>query len=201
MSGAPHSTAVEEMIRDRIHSSVDVKMALARDLVAVVRVADVLVEGFRGGQALILFGNGGSAADAQHIAAEFVGRFYIDRRPLPAIALTTNTSALTAIGNDYSFDRVFERQVQAVGRPGDVALGISTSGNAENVVRAVRMARSIGMITIGLSGRTGGRLAGEVDHLVTVPSDDTPRIQEAHILLGHIWSEVVEQALFGVPTA
>jgi D-sedoheptulose 7-phosphate isomerase len=201
VSGGPHGTAVEEMIRARIQASIDVKVALARELVVVVRIADVLVEGFRGGHSLILFGNGGSAADAQHIAAEFVGRFYLDRRPLSAIALTTNSSALTAIGNDYGFDHVFERQVQATGRPGDIAVGISTSGNAENVLRAVRVARRIGMTAIGLSGRTGGRLAGEVHHLVTVPSDDTPRIQEAHILLGHIWSEVVEQALFGMPTS
>jgi D-sedoheptulose 7-phosphate isomerase len=201
VSGCPHGTAVEEMIRARIQSSIDAKEALARELDMVARIADVLVEAFRDGHSLMLFGNGGSAADAQHIAAEFVGRFYIDRPPLPAIALTTNTSVLTAIGNDYGFDHVFERQVQAFGRPGDVAVGISTSGNAENVVRAVRAARVIGMTAIGLSGRTGGRLASEVDHLVTVPSDDTPRIQEAHILLGHIWSEIVEQALFGVPIA
>ena len=197
MSGGPDTHALEETIRARIQTSIDVKAALAGELAVVVEVADVLGKGLRAGHTLMLFGNGGSAADAQHIAAEFVGRFYIDRRPLSAIALTTNTSALTAIGNDYGFDHVFERQVEATGRPGDIAIGISTSGNAQNVLRAVRVARRIGMTAIGLTGRSGGRLAGGVDHLVTLPSADTPRIQEAHILLGHIWSEVVEQALFG----
>jgi D-sedoheptulose 7-phosphate isomerase len=192
---------LHDTIRDRIESSVSVKSALARDLGVMVQVAGVLVDAFQAGRKLVLFGNGGSAADAQHIAAEFVGMFYIRRRPLSAIALTVNTSVLTAIGNDFGFDDVFQRQVEAVGEPGDVAIGISTSGRAENVLRGLRAASAAGMITVGLTGRTGGRLAGEVDYLATVPSDDTPRIQEAHITLGHIWSEIVEEALFGPPGA
>jgi len=146
---------------------------------------------------MFVFGNGGSAADAQHIAAEFLGRFYIERPSMAAHALTVNTSALTAIGNDYSFDEVFARQLHGLGRPGDVAVGISTSGNATNVVRALEAGRQIGMITVALTGSRGGKAKDVVDHWVGVPSDDTPRIQEAHITIGHIWSALVEAALFG----
>ena len=187
----------ERLVRERVEASIAVKRGLADDLGAALRVAEVLVEVFRSGRKLMLFGNGGSAPDSQHIAAEFVGRFYIDRRALPALALTVNTSALTAIGNDFSFHDVFARQVQALGREGDAVIGLSTSGNSENVVRGLRAAREAGLVTIAMTGANGGRMADEADLCVTVPSTDTPRIQESHILLGHIWSEIVEHELFG----
>jgi D-sedoheptulose 7-phosphate isomerase len=186
-----------EMVRDGIRASVDVREALLADVPAQVAVIRRLVEILAAGGQLLLFGNGGSAADAQHIATELVGRFYLERRPLPALPLTVNTSALTAIGNDYEFADVFSRQVEAYGRAGDGAIGLSTSGNATNVVEGIRAARRIGMVTIGLTGRDGGQLAGEVDIAIRVPSDDTPRIQEAHIMLGHLWCQGIEATLFG----
>ena len=146
---------------------------------------------------LMIAGNGGSAADAQHIAAELVGRFRKDRRGLPAIALTTDTSIITSIGNDYSFDNIFSRQVEAIGRKGDVLLAISTSGNSVNIVNAVKLAMSIGMNTVGLTGESGGRLRGLVDVLVDVPSCDTARVQEMHITIGHVMCEIIESALLG----
>jgi D-sedoheptulose 7-phosphate isomerase len=145
---------------------------------------------------LLLFGNGGSAADAQHIAAEFVGRFAFDRPALPALALSVNTSCVTAIGNDYGFDRVFSRQLEALARPGDVAMGISTSGNSANVVHAMSVARKMELHTVALTGCLGGKLKSMVDYCLCAPSNETPRIQECHILLGHIISELVEQEIF-----
>ena len=144
------------------------------------------------GGKLILFGNGGSAADAQHLAAELTGRYLLERRALPAIALTTNTSCLTAIGNDYSYDQIFSRQIEAIGSKGDVAVGISTSGNSKNVLEAFVEAKRKGLTTIGMTGSTGGKVRHVVDHCLCVPSDQTPRIQEAHILLGHILCEFIE---------
>lgn len=190
------SVDLARLFEARISESIAAKRKLQSDLEACVRVAERLIEAYQGGGKVLLFGNGGSAADAQHIAAEFVGRFYRERRALPAVALTVNTSALTAIGNDYSFAAVFGRQVEAFGSPGDVAIGISTSGNANNVIEGVRAARRVGLVTVGLTGRGGGLLAEEVDYSVQVPSSDTARIQEVHILIGHVWSEAVEQALF-----
>jgi D-sedoheptulose 7-phosphate isomerase len=184
-------------LRAQFGTSIAIKSAMLDGLDAAARVAALLVDAYRTGHKLIVFGNGGSAADAQHIAAEFVGKLYIRRRPLPALSLTVNTSVMTAIGNDYGFEGVYERQVEAFADPGDVVIGISTSGNAENVIRGVRAARLRNVATVGMTGQSGGRLRGEVDHLVSVPSDDTPRIQEVHILVGHIWSEIVEAALFG----
>jgi len=151
---------------------------------------------FRTGGKLLLFGNGGSAGDAQHIAAELVGRFAFDRPALPALALSVNSSCVTAIGNDYGFEQVFSRQLEALARPGDVAVGISTSGNSPNVLRALATAKKIGLYTIALTGGTGGRLSGMVDHYICVPSTETPRIQECHILIGHIISELVEREIF-----
>jgi len=145
------------------------------------------------GNKILLFGNGGSAADAQHLAAELVVRYKVDRAPLAAIALTTDSSTLTAAANDFSFDAVFERQLRALGREGDVALGLSTSGNSENVVRALRAAREIGAVPAALAGRGGGRLVGLADPLVVVPSDVTARIQEMHITLGHMLCDVLER--------
>ncbi|MGC8731555.1 MAG: D-sedoheptulose 7-phosphate isomerase [Halothiobacillaceae bacterium] len=143
---------------------------------------------------LLLCGNGGSAADAQHIAAELVGRFAHTRRGLPAIALTTDSSALTSIGNDFGFDHVFARQVEALAREGDILIGISTSGNSRNVIEAVKVARKLGVTTIGLLGGSGGVLKELVDHVLIVPSHDTPRIQECHILIGHIWCAMIDEA-------
>jgi len=148
-----------------------------------------------GGGKLLLMGNGGSAADAQHIAAELIGRFRRERRAVPAIALTVDTSALTALANDYGFETVFSRQVEALAREGDVVIGISTSGNSENVIRAVRRANEIGAVTLGLLGRDGGQLKDQVQLPIVVPSDDTARIQETHITIGHILCELLEQEL------
>lgn len=188
---------MEELIRLRIETSIGVKQKLLEQTYLLAQVAEVMIKAYRAGKKVLLFGNGGSAADAQHIAAELVGKYYMDRKPLPAEALTVNTSLLTAIGNDYAFDQIFARQVEAVGNAGDIAIGISTSGNSPNVIKGVRAAKRKGMITVGLTGADGGRLKNEVDYCICVPSEDTPRIQEAHILIGHIWCELIEQALFG----
>jgi D-sedoheptulose 7-phosphate isomerase len=162
----------------------------------VVKVAEAMAECLRSGHKILFFGNGGSAADAQHLAAELSGRFLKERKSLPGWALTTNSSVLTAIGNDYSFEDVFARQVQGIGSSDDIAFGISTSGNSPNVLRALNVAREKKMITVALTGRTGGKLPSAVDHCICIPSDQTPRIQEAHILTGHILCELIEEALF-----
>ncbi|MCM0609030.1 MAG: D-sedoheptulose 7-phosphate isomerase [Ideonella sp. WA131b] len=165
----------------------------------VQRAIDALTAVLASGGKLLLCGNGGSAADCQHIAAEFVGRFMDERRPLPAISLSTDTSALTCIGNDYSFDAVFSRQVRALGTPKDALIAISTSGNSSNVVKAVEAAREIGMLTLGLSGRGGGALSQRAELNIVVPHEVTARIQEAHILIGHTLCGGVEQQLGLVP--
>jgi D-sedoheptulose 7-phosphate isomerase len=163
---------------------------------AVVKVAEAMTKCLRSGNKILFFGNGGSAADAQHLAAELSGRFLKERKSLSGWALTTNSSVLTAIGNDYSFDEVFARQVQGIGNPDDVAFAITTSGNSPNVLRAVNVARDLKLVTVGLTGRTGGRLRSVADHCICIPSDQTPRIQEAHILTGHILCELIEETLF-----
>lgn len=162
---------------------------------SVEAVRDLLVAVLRGGGKVVFCGNGGSAADSHHLAAEFVGRFVEDRRPLAALSLATDVSALTSIGNDYGFDEIFERQVIALGKRGDVLVCISTSGNSPNVVKAARAAKAIGMATVGLLGRNGGALAGEVDLSLIVPANNTARIQEAHIFLGHCLCAMVEKEL------
>jgi D-sedoheptulose 7-phosphate isomerase len=161
----------------------------------IAAVAEVLVNALRQGQKVLLFGNGGSAADAQHIAAEFVGRFAIERAALPASALSVDTSCLTAIGNDYGFERVFARQIEAFGKAGDVAIGISTSGNSPNVLLGLSKAKEMGMTTVALSGASGGKMKDSADYCICAPSDETPRIQECHILIGHVISELVEKAI------
>ncbi|MFY9660716.1 MAG: D-sedoheptulose 7-phosphate isomerase [Terriglobales bacterium] len=168
----------------------------AEYLGAVVEVADTMTKCLRSGNKILFFGNGGSAADAQHLAAELSGRFLKERQSLSGWALTTNTSVLTAIGNDYSFEEVFARQIQGIGSAGDMAFAISTSGNSPNVLRALNVAREKKLVTVGLSGRTGGKLPSAVDHCIRIPSDQTPRIQEAHILTGHILCELIEETLF-----
>jgi D-sedoheptulose 7-phosphate isomerase len=164
---------------------------------AVIASAEAMVKCLRAGNKILFFGNGGSAADAQHLAAELSGRFLRERPGLPGLALTTNTSALTAIGNDYSFENVFARQIEGLGKPQDVAFAISTSGNSPNVLKAVASAHANGMTSIGLVGNGRGKLGGLVQHCICVPSDQTPRIQEAHILTGHILCEMIEEELFG----
>jgi D-sedoheptulose 7-phosphate isomerase len=186
-------------VSQSIEASIAVKQLLLNDadvLSTIARVSELLVEALIQGKKPILFGNGGSAADAQHIAAELVGRFAFDRPALPALALSVNSSCLTAIGNDYGFDVVFARQIEALGGSGDVAIGISTSGNSPNVVSALAVARKMGLHTVALTGGSGGALKTAVDHCICVPSIETPRIQECHILIGHTISELVEESIF-----
>jgi D-sedoheptulose 7-phosphate isomerase len=185
-----------DIVKTRLKESARLKEKIAVDADMIVRAADAISSAFRAGHKVLLFGNGGSAADAQHIAAELEGRFKKDRRPLPAIALTTNTSSLTAIGNDYDFDDVFSRLVKAHAREGDVVIGISTSGSSENVLRAIKAANELNAFSIALCGE-GGKLKSLADLALVVPSRDTPRIQEVHITLGHIICELVEEKLFG----
>jgi D-sedoheptulose 7-phosphate isomerase len=195
---------LEWQVSRSIEASIAVKAGLlssAESISTVAKVAAVLIDRIEHGNKVLLFGNGGSAADAQHIAAEFVGRFAFNRRALAALALSVNTSCVTAIGNDYGFDAIFSRQLEALGRPGDVAIGMSTSGNSQNVLKAVSVAKKLGLQTVGLTGERGGKLKDHVDYCVRVPSNDTPRIQECHILIGHILSELVEQAIFHEQTS
>jgi D-sedoheptulose 7-phosphate isomerase len=176
-------------VKERLLSSVQLVSTIAR-------VSELLVSAFEQENKVLLFGNGGSAADAQHIAAEFVGRFAFDRPALPALALSVNSSCVTAIGNDYGFDQVFSRQIEALAHTGDVAIAISTSGTSPNVVTALSLCREKGIHTIALTGRTGGKLRQVADYCICVPSSETPRIQECHILIGHIISQLVEQTIF-----
>ena len=195
----PAGNDLTRRVRRAVESSISVKQRLLEDdglMATAARVSEILIDVFQAGNKPLLFGNGGSAADAQHIAAEFVGRFGFNRPALPALALSVNSSCVTAIGNDYGYENVFARQIEALGRPGDAAIGISTSGNSENLLRAFETAKRIGMHTIGLTGESGGRVKSAVDHCIRVPSNETPRIQECHILIGHIMAELVEQALF-----
>src|SRR5579872_5055294 len=180
-----NSTDFEQRVSASIRASITVKELLLRnaEVVSIIaKVSGLLVEILDNGNKVLLFGNGGSAADAQHIAAEFVGRFAFDRPPLPALALSVNSSCVTAIGNDYGFDLSFARQIEALGRPGDIAIGISTSGNSENVIRAVVVAKQMGLYTVAMTGASGGKLKDVADHCICVPSHETPRIQECHIL-------------------
>ena len=179
------SLAVQEKLLDGEHK--EIVLGVARDISAALR---------RGGK-IILFGNGGSAADAQHIAAEFLGRFLLERAALPAISLSDNSSTVTCLSNDYDFERVFARQIEAFGEEGDVAFGISTSGNSENVLSALRTARERGLVTVALTGGNGGRMPEHADHCIVVPSDETPRIQEGHTLVAHIVCELVEREVAG----
>ncbi len=188
-----------EKINSALRESIRVKEAIAGNEILTLRIeqaAFLFIEAFREGRKVLFCGNGGSAADAQHLAAELSGRFRMERRPLHAVALSVNSSAVTAIGNDYGFDEIFARQVEAAGKEGDVLLVLSTSGNSENILRAVETALSKGMHVIALTGESGGRLASMDLLLINVPSSDTARIQEAHITIGHIICELCETALF-----
>jgi D-sedoheptulose 7-phosphate isomerase len=189
----------EQRVSASIRASIAVKELLLRnaEVVSVIaKVSELLVATVDKGNKVLLFGNGGSAADAQHIAAEFVGRFAFDRPALPALALSVNTSCVTAIGNDYGFDLVFSRQIEALAHSGDMAIGISTSGNSPNVLHGLSVAREKGLCTVALTGCTGGTLKNAVDYCICAPSNETPRIQECHILIGHIISELVEETIF-----
>jgi len=189
----------EKILRGNIERSIEVHNRLiAACLPSMTAAADVLLQAYRTGRKALFFGNGGSAADAQHLATEFLGRYLLDRRPIPAVALHTDSSVMTAIANDYGYDQVFSRQLQALALPGDVAVAISTSGNSPSVVEAVIAARKMGLHTIGLTGASGGRLKGLVDTLIAIPSDETPRIQECHILVGHALCDVVEQEIAAI---
>jgi len=186
-------------IEQAIVASVSVKQQLLKQkslLSDLQEVINIILDGYQNGKKVLLCGNGGSAADAQHIAAELTGRFYFDREPLDAEALTANTSHLTAVGNDYSFDDIYSRLVEAKGKRGDVLIGLSTSGNSANIVSAIEKGNALGMTTVALTGKSGGQLKNIAGITLNVPSDDTPRIQEAHILLGHIICEQVEKIYF-----
>lgn len=186
-------------IKEIIQASIQTKQLLLQDenlLNVIQQVTNVCVKVFEADGQILFGGNGGSAADAQHLAAEFSGRFYKDREPLNAEALHVNTSYLTAVANDYSYDEIYARIVKAKGRKGDVLFGISTSGNSGNIIRAIEAAKERGMITVGLTGATGGKMRDLCDYLINVPSTDTPRIQESHIMVGHIICELVEANLF-----
>lgn len=177
--------------------SADVKRRFVHEYAdRIVQVAHLIAQAFRQERKVLLFGNGGSSTDASHIAAEFVGRYHRDRTPLPAVALGADMAAITCIANDYEYAEIFSRQVHAHGRKGDIAIAISTSGNSPNVINGAEAAHTCGLITIGWTGGTGGRLAGMVDHPFVVPSTNTARIQESHITLGHVLCELIEDALF-----
>jgi D-sedoheptulose 7-phosphate isomerase len=189
----------EEIIRGAIRESIEVKSDLLNQHVSTIAdLSRLLIDALRAGKKLVLFGNGGSAADAQHVAAELVNRFQMDRNPLPAIALTTDTSILTSVGNDLAFDELFSRQVRALVQRGDVAVGISTSGNSSNVINGIIAAREKGAVTVGFTGRRGGRLKDLVDTCCHVSSESTARIQEAQITIWHALCEVIEREMFGV---
>ena len=188
------------IITERLQAHLDTLTRLGQDetLKAVIsRAVDLIVSCFRNGGRVYFCGNGGSAADAQHLAAEFSGRFYFDRPVLPADALHCNTSYLTAVANDYGYDKIFARLISGLGREGDILVGLSTSGNSENILQAFEVCRKKGVRTIAMTGASGGRMKELADLLINVPSTDTPRIQEAHITVGHIICELVEQIIFG----
>lgn len=189
-----------QAITNIIKASIDVKQELLADenlINQIQTVTGVITKAFKNGNAVYFAGNGGSAADAQHLAAEFSGRFYKDRKALPSDALHCNSSYLTAVANDYSYDVIYARLLEGLAKPGDVLVGISTSGNSGNIVKAFEMAKTIGVTTIGFTGQKGGKMKDLGDYLINVPSNTTPRIQESHILVGHIICELVEINIFG----
>ena len=190
---------MKNYIKNQIKKSYETKQAIYENeelLNKIMEVSKLCVELYKGSNKTILAGNGGSAADAQHIAAELVGRYGFDRPSLPSLALTTDTSCLTAIGNDYGYDKVFSRQLEGMGQKGDIFFGISTSGNSVNIINAFNSAKEKGIITVALVGRDGGDMAKIADFALVVPSDSTPRIQESHILIGHIICDIIEKEIF-----
>jgi D-sedoheptulose 7-phosphate isomerase len=190
---------MQQVIKSIIKASIDVKQAILSDehlLATIGEVTTIVAQAFANGNKVLFCGNGGSAADAQHLAAEFSGRFYTDRDPLPSEALHCNSSYMTAVANDYGYDVVYSRIVKGTGKPGDVLVSFSTSGNSVNIIKAMEQAKELGMINVGLTGETGGKMKALCNHLINVPSKDTPRIQESHIMIGHIICQLVEQELF-----
>lgn len=191
-----------EKIRQIIQASITTKEQILKDarlIDTIGKVADLVTSAFKNGNRVYFCGNGGSAADAQHLAAEFSGRFYTDRKALPAEALHCNTSYLTAVANDYGYDVVYARMIDGIGEKGDVLIGLSTSGNSENIIKAFEVAKKKEMINIAFTGETGGKMKELADHLINVPSKDTPRIQESHITIGHIICQMVEESLYPRP--
>lgn len=187
---------MQEAIAKMLKEGADLRLQMMETMTAgILEAAQTIAHAFKSGRKVLLFGNGGSAADSQHIAAEFMNRFQIERPPLPAIALTTDTSVLTSISNDYAFDEVFSKQVKALGKKGDIAIGISTSGNSANVLKAFRAAKKMGMVTIAITAE-GGKMASNADIPLAVPSRSIPRIQEAHIAIGHILCDLTDTLLF-----
>jgi len=191
-----------EKIKNIIAASIDTKQQVLQNeelLKTICEAANVIVAAFKNGNRVYFCGNGGSAADAQHLAAEFSGRFYTDRKALPAEALHCNTSYLTAVANDYGYDVVYSRMIDGIGQKGDVLVGLSTSGNSANIIKAFETAKEKGMITIAFTGITGGQMKSVSDFLINIPSTDTPRIQESHIMVGHIICQLAEEKLFDTP--
>lgn len=190
---------MQQQIKNILLASIDTKQKVIANeglLKTIEEVTGIIVQAFKNGNKVLFCGNGGSAADAQHLAAEFSGRFYSDRNPLPSEALHCNTSYITAVANDYGYEYVYSRIIKGVGKPGDVLVGLSTSGNSVNIIKAQEEAKKIGMINVSLTGETGGKMKALSDYLVNVPSSDTPRIQETHITIGHIICQLVEEQLF-----
>ena len=188
---------MREVVIRELEESANIKRMVAQNLADIIAdAAKIILNAYKAGRKVLLIGNGGSAADAQHIAAELVGRFKLERSGLPAIALTTNTSTLTALANDYGYDSVFSRQVEALANAQDVLIAITTSGTSPNILKAVETAHSKGVVVIALTGKNGGKLKSMADLAIAVPSDNTPRIQEAHITIGHIICHLVEKELF-----
>jgi D-sedoheptulose 7-phosphate isomerase len=188
-----------DKIRKIIQSSIEVKQQVLQDeklIDTIEKVVEVIVKAFQNGKRIYFCGNGGSAADAQHLAAEFSGRFYTDRKALPAEALHCNTSYLTAVANDYGYDVIYSRIIDGIGQEGDVLIGLSTSGNSKNIINAFGKAREKKMATVGFTGESGGEMRSYSDHLINIPSNDTPRIQESHIMAGHIICQLVEERYF-----
>jgi D-sedoheptulose 7-phosphate isomerase len=191
---------INEYIKNQVEKSIEVKQQFLNDneLMSLIKeVSFKIVESYKNGNKTLIAGNGGSAADAQHIAGEFVSKFYFDRPGLASLALTTDTSIITAIGNDYGYEKLFSRQVQANGVKGDIFIGISTSGNSANIIEALKECKEKGIISVGFTGQNGGKMAELCDFCIKVPSHETPRVQEVHILVGHIICAVVEEAIFG----
>jgi D-sedoheptulose 7-phosphate isomerase len=189
-----------EYIKREVAASAETKQKILNDegfIAKIAEVAEACMKVYRSSKKTMLAGNGGSAADAQHIAAELVGRYGFDRPSIPSLALTTDSSNLTAIGNDYGYDKVFSRQVEGMGQEGDLFIGISTSGNSQNIITAFESAKAKGITTVALTGRDGGKMAQMADYALIVPSNATPRIQESHILIGHILCDIIEKELFG----
>ncbi|QTA38490.1 D-sedoheptulose 7-phosphate isomerase [Thermosipho ferrireducens] len=187
------------LVVKKLKESIEVKSKILSDKELIKKIensAELIVRALKNGKKVIFCGNGGSAADAQHLAAELMGKFYFNRPPLPAFSLTVNTSVLTAIGNDFGYEKVFVRQLQGISEKGDVIVGISTSGNSKNVIEAFKYAKNIGMNVIAFTGKNGGKMKDYADVLINVPSEDTPRIQESHITIGHIICGIVESAIF-----